>query len=36
MYEIGPYLRAALKKRGMTQKDLADAMGMTKEHISTI
>lgn len=36
MYEIGPYLRAALKKRGMTQKNLADAMGMTKEHISTI
>lgn len=36
MYEIGPYLRAALKKKGMTQKDLADAMGMTKEHISTI
>lgn len=36
MYEIGPYLRAALKQRGMTQKELADAMGMTKEHISTI
>ena len=36
MYEIGSYLRAALKQRGMTQKELADALGMTKEHISTI
>lgn len=36
MYEIGPYLRAALKQRGMTQKELASAMGMTKEHISTL
>lgn len=36
MYEIGPYLRAALKQRGMTQKELASAMGMSKEHISTL
>lgn len=36
MYEIGPYLRAALKQKGMTQKELASELGMTKEHISTI
>ena len=32
MYEIGSYLRAALKQRGMTQKELAMLLGMTKEH----
>lgn len=36
MYEIGEYLRAALKKRNMKQKDLAQAMGMSQEHISKI
>lgn len=36
MQEIGTYLRAALRRKGMTQKQLAMALGMTKEHISTI
>lgn len=36
MYEIGQYLRAALKKNNMKQKDLAAAMDMSQEHISKI
>lgn len=36
MYEIGQYLRAALKKKNMKQKDLAQAMDMSQEHISKI
>lgn len=36
MYEIGTYLRCALKKRGMKQKELASAMNMSQEHISKI
>lgn len=36
MYEIGQYLRSALKKKRMKQKDLAQAMDMSQEHISKI
>ena len=36
MNEIGPYLRRALKKKDMKQKELACALQMTPEHISKI
>lgn len=36
MYEIGQYLRAALKKNKIKQKDFALAMNMSQEHISKI
>ena len=36
MYEIGPYLRKALKMRNMKQKELAMEMNMSQEHISKI
>ena len=36
MYEIGPYLRSALKKKNMKQKELAIEMNMSQEHISKI
>lgn len=36
MNEIGSYLRRALKKRNMKQKELALALQMTPEHISKI
>ena len=36
MNEIGPYLRRALKKKNMKQKELASLLQMTPEHISKI
>lgn len=36
MYEIGPYLRKALKKKNMKQKELAANLQLTPEHISKI